>query len=209
MEWLKKLYKLWRIFLRRLPWTKESREPYLALLEYRNTYVWCSWFTCIATHGTWNKTLLLTSNKLWQSSKTVKKSYATRKKAKALLRQTLKATRRTSQVMMKSKDGWWPAKVIARTVPWSYIIKMLTGQIYRRKRWHLKESRVNNSQAETEDHNTVIDETWSEENTSEFEQNLQVPQTTNLRQLQWTKCKPVRYTDSGYCTFSIHFKLHW
>ena len=108
------------------------------------------------------------------------------------------------QVMMKTKDRWQPAKVIAKTAPRSYIIKTTAGQIYRRNRRHLRKPRHSCIQAESEelsdDDMLISDDQDNNEVSVESEspqQNLPLSQPTNLRRSQRIRRKPVRYSDTG------------
>ena len=127
-----------------------KQDPYLALLEYRNTPMsdhLGSPVQRLMGHRT--KTLLPTSNSLLEprtiSPRTVTKELRHKKErqkyyydqySKPLVELTA-----GDQVMMRDKDRWKPAKVISRTASRSYVIKTLTGQIFRRNRRHLRKSR--------------------------------------------------------------------
>ena len=191
----------------------DKRDPYLALLEYRNTPVsdmLGSPAQRLMGHRT--KTLLPTSQKLLQpktiSPRTVQHELCQRKERQKYYynkhSQLLDELNPGDQVMVKNKDKWQPAKVISKTAPRSYIIKTTTGQIYRRNRRHLKKSKANYVETEDwADEDTGIDDHDTEESNTESEppqQNLtqsQTAQTTDLRRSQRTKRKSVRYTDYG------------
>ena len=177
----------------------DKRDPYLALLEYRNTSVSDTLGSpAQRLMGRRTKALLPTSQKLLQpktiSPRTVHHKLCQRKERQKYYynkhSKPLDELTPGDQVMVKNKDKWQPAKVISKTAPCSYIIKTTTGQIYRRNRRHLKKSKANYMLKPKID--TGIDDHDTEESTNESEppqQNLtqsQTMQTTDLRSSQRT-----------------------
>ena len=119
------------------------RDPYLALLEYRNTPMSDDLGSpAQRLMGRRTKKLIPTSTKLLNpktiSPKIVQKELLQRKERQKHYydqhSKPLQELMTGDQVMMKTKDRWQPAKVIAKTSPRSYIIKTTAGQIYRRNR---------------------------------------------------------------------------
>ena len=117
----------------------DKRDPYLALLEYRNTPVSDALGSpAQQLMGRRTKTQLPTSNKLLQPKtihpKAVQNELTKRKdRQKYYYDKHTKPLREFSkgdQVMFKGRDRWHPATVLNMFAPRSYVIKTPQGQVY-------------------------------------------------------------------------------
>ena len=123
----------------------DKRDPYLALLEYRNTPTSNTLGSpAQRLMGRRTKTLLPTSNRLLQPKtihpKTVQNELTKCKDKQKLYydrhTKSLNKFSRGDQVMMKGRDRWLPATVLTKSAPRSYVIKIPQGQGYRRNSQH-------------------------------------------------------------------------
>ena len=123
----------------------DKRDPYLALLEHRNTPLSDQLGSPVQRlMGRRTRTLIPTSEKLLQpkviSPKVVYREITQRKAKQEYYydrhARHLKEMAVGDAVMMLDGNKWKPAKVIAisREVPRSYVIKTPEGQTYRRNR---------------------------------------------------------------------------
>ena len=123
----------------------DNRDPYLALLEHRNTPLSDQLGSPVQRlMGQRTKILLPTSEKLLQP-KTISPKVVCRKMTQRKAKQKyyydkharhLKEMAVGDAVMMMDGNKWKPAKVIAisQDAPRSYVIKTPKGQTYRRNR---------------------------------------------------------------------------
>ena len=132
----------------------DKRDPYLALLEYRNTPISDTLGSPVQRlMGRRTKTLLPTTTKLLQpkliNPQAVHKELRERKARQKYYydRHTaiLKPLAVGDTVMMRAKEKWEPAMVIAicQDKPRSYIVNTPGGKQYRRNKHHLKPSPIN------------------------------------------------------------------
>ena len=196
----------------------DKRDPYLALLEYRNTPISDTLGSpAQRLMGRRTKTLLPTTTKLLQpkliSPQAVHKELKQRKVRQQYYYNRHTATLRPlavgDTVMMKAKGKWEPATVItiSQDGPRSYIVKTPGGS-YRRNRRHLKPtpSNLNAGQCYQADQscNDWLEDTSTFDETDATEIEIPASQGSNsslppqLRRSQRTIRKPSRYTDTDY-----------
>ena len=190
----------------------DHKDPYLALLEYRNTPVSDQLGSpAQRLMGRRTKTLIPTCEKLLQPKiikpKTVIKEMKQRKEKQKIYydRHTrpLKNLVVGDSVMMQVKNYWKPAKVtaVAQKTPRSYEVQTTEGQTYRRNRRHLR--KVPNA---TQDDDYFSDDPWDEndstDNSPDTISRTQPPLSPStvipLRRSQRTIKKPERYSDLYY-----------
>lgn len=198
----------------------DRKDPYLALLEYRNTpHTDNIGSPAQRLMGRRTKTLIPTTEKLLQPktiSPTVVQKELKHRKAlqKYYYNQHAKPLAKLSvgeNVLMQVKDGKWsPAKVtgISHNTPRSYFITTPQGQCYRRNRKYLrKDTGKGDNHVNVDDY--MDDDTYDEtiipaDESSHSSQNTQMStsQTQQIdvpvRRSQRTIKKPVRYSDSLY-----------
>ena len=196
-----------------------KRDPYLALLEYRNTPISDTLGSpAQRLMGRRTKTLLPTTAKLLQpkliNPQTVRKELRQRKTRQKIYYDrhtaTLKPLTVGDTVMMRAKGKWEPATVIAISAdgPRSYIVNTPSGQKYRRNRRHLKPAprsldashhyTANQSYDNWLDEDSIADYNDTAEMEIPAEQDSNPSPHLQLRRSQRTIRKPSRYTDTDY-----------
>ena len=197
----------------------DKRDPYLALLEYRNTPIsdtLGSPAQRLISRRT--KTLLPTTTKLLQpklinpqaAHKELRERKARQKYYYDCHTAILKPLAVGDTVMMRAKEKWEPAMLIAicQDKPRSYIVNTPGGKQYRRNRHHLKPSpfnvnarlchHSNQSCDDWLDDASIISETDAAENEMSAGQSNNPSPPFQLRRSQRTIWKPSRYTDTDY-----------
>ena len=199
--------------------TLDKRDPYLALLDYRNTPISDTLGSPVQRlMGRRTRTLLPTTTKLLQpkliNPQAVHKELRQRKTRQKYYYDRHTATLRPlavgDTVMMRTKGKWEPATVIAisQDGPCSYIVNTKGGQSYRRNRRHLKPTpnRLNARQHyqayqccdDWLEDASIIDETDTAEIEMPAGQSSNPSPPLQLRRSHRTIRKPSRFTDTDY-----------
>ena len=199
--------------------TLDKRDPYLALLEYRNAPISDKLGSpAQRLMGRRTKTLLPTTTKLLQpklinpqaAHKELKERKAQQKYYYDRHTAILKPLAVGDTVMMKAKEKWEPAMVIAicQDKPRSYIVNTPRGKRYQRNRHHLKPTPTSWN-ARLRHHSDQNCDDWLDDvsiinETNATETEMPMTQSNNpsppfqLRRSQRTIQKPSRYTDTDY-----------
>ena len=192
----------------------DGNDPYLALLEYRNT-PWSDTLGSPAQRlmGRRTKTLIPTSSSLLKpetiSPITVQEELQKhRRQQKLFYDQHAKPLNSLSvgdSVLMTSKDGRWrPAKVtsISQTAPRSYNIVTPQGQNYRRNRKDLRKVTGGSTDIKTNVDEFLDDQSYDSDTNEPVEENSNARESTSpvvsapaVRRSQRTIRAPIRYAD--------------
>ena len=192
----------------------DKRDPYLALLEHRNTPLSDQLGSPVQQlMGRRTRTLIPTSEKLLQpkviSPKVVYKEITQRKAKQKYYydrhARHLKEMPVGDAVMMLDGNKWKPAKMIAisQEAPRSYVIKTPEGQTYRRNRRHLKGAPNNSTKASlttdedylsdgccTDNDDITNDTSANETNADDIQPSQSTPPVVTLRRSQRTIRQP-------------------
>ena len=144
----------------------DNRDPYLALLEHRNTPLSDQLGSpAQRLMGQRTKPLIPTSEKLLQpkiiSPNMVVKEMMQRKEKQKFYYD--RHTKPLENLVVQVKNQWKPAKVtvIDQNVPRSYVVQTSGDQTYRRNRCHLR--KVSNATTNhTQDDNYLFDDPWDD-----------------------------------------------